>query len=172
MKHVKVELSGRDLDELLQALGDQLEDCRREEQRRGAGPIIDLFIRLQAAGETLPGGVWVDSELPAWALEQLRRAAVTAASVPELEKHAKELQAQVNSLRQKASAKARKHRAAAAHQGKARTSGGASHAAGSRSSAPTGPVPLVAPAAGVVPGSSSASHPTAGAAAAQGDGGA
>lgn len=172
MRQTQVKLSGPDLEELLEALGDQLELCKTEDQRRNAHGTIDLFIRLQAAADTPGAGVWADAELPSWALEQLRRAAITARSVPELQQHAKELTAQVNSLRQKASAKAKKPKAIRTIGGKGRTPGGASHAAPSSRSAHTAPAASAAPAAAPAAGSSSTSRETVPAGAAQGDGGA
>lgn len=172
MRQAPVKLSDQDLDEILGALQDQLDELKTPDERARAGQTIDLFVRLTAAADAMGAGVWVDAELPSWALEQLRRAAVTAQTVPQLQTRVKELVAQVNSLRQKASAKKRARRGIRTVGGKARTSGAASPAAASRPSAPTAPAHSAAPAAAAAAGSSSPSRPTVGAAGAQGDGGA
>jgi len=172
VKSVNVPLTSEDLAELLETLGDELETTKSADQRRACGSRIDLFIRLQAAAEGLGQGVWADAELPSWALEQLRRAAVTARTVGELQEKAKQLEQQVNSLRQKAAAAKRTKKAAPAPAGKARPAGAVSSAAPSGTPIPPATPPSSAPAADASRGSSSAPAPSRRSTAIVGDGGA
>ena len=147
MKTLAVQLNAQDFDIILTALDDQLRACKTSAEQQAHGNELDLFLRLLARADELNAQVWYDVEVPAWALEHLRKAAEKATKVPALEEELKEVKAVVNSLRQKQRSHKAPAKPAKAAPGKARTSGGASGAGSRKRSAPTAVASLPAPGA-------------------------